>query len=323
MQPILLNRAQIDNELWNDLIRRSRQSVIYAHTDYLDIVCRSWKALVWPSATGFSIVMPLPVKMKAGIRAVYQPFFCQYLGIFSLNELSNAEIRAFVSSLSFHFRYISSYYFNPENYCQLQEMEILFPEIRVQVSTTHWLRLDKCYPRILSQYSRDRRSNLKRSLRYDWQIERSGDIEPLIGLFKQHHAPGMAGGVHSGAYGTLESLFYKMQTMGFTELIYAKQKEHIHAGILLIRHSGRVIYIFNASDQVGRAGNARTWMLDQYIRLHAEQPLIIDFESPEIVSIARFYQSFGSREIPFIRFTKNRLCFPLRQIQQYRTRCRD
>lgn len=320
MQPILLNRSQIDDRLWNDLIGRSRQSVIYAHTDYLDTVCRSWKALVWPSATRFSIVMPLPVKSKAGISAVYQPLFCQYLGIFSLEELSAAEMESFLGALSSHFRYISSYHFNPQNGGSLQAMQVRFPQISFHVCITHWLQLDDQYPGINSHYSTDRRTNLRRSLEWGWQMERSADIGPLIRLFERHHAPGIAGGVHRDAYATLAMLFSRLNASGIAELIYARRRAQLHAGILLLKYSGRVIYIFNASDQIGRKGNARTWLLDQYMRLHAGQQLVIDFESPQIASIAQFYKSFGSMETPFIKLTKNRLCFPLRQIQQYRTR---
>nr|WP_295930160.1 GNAT family N-acetyltransferase [uncultured Dyadobacter sp.] len=320
MQPILLNRSQIDDRLWNDLIRRSLQSVIYAHSDYLDIVCKSWKALVWPSATGFSIVMPLPIKRKAGISAVYQPLFCQYLGLFSLQKLSAAEIQSFLRALSSHFRYISSYHFNPQLYGLLQGGQAFFPQISFQVCMTHWLHLDEHYPYTRSRYSADRRTNLRRSTGWGWQMERRGDIWPLIRLFKQHHAHKIAGGVHRDAYALLEALFSRMSTLGFAELLYARRKGQIHAGILLLRYSGRIIYIFNASDQIGREGNARTWMLDQYIMAHSGQQLMIDFESPEVPSIAQFYKSFGSPAMPFIKITKNQLGFPLRQIQQYRTR---
>lgn len=320
MQPILLNRSQIDDRLWNDLIGRSRQSVIYAHTDYLDTVCRSWKALVWPSAAGFSIVMPLPVKMKAGISAVYQPLFCQYLGIFSLEELTDADIESFLRALSSHFRYISSYHLNPQNGRSLQAMQVLFPQINFQVCITHWLQMGDIYPCVRSRYSADRRNNLRRSTGWNWQMERSADIGPLIRLFEGHHAHGIAGGVHRDAYATLAMLFSRLNASGIAELIYARRGAQLHAGILLLRYSGRIIYIFNASDQIGRRGNARTWLLDRYIRLHTGQPLVIDFESPQIPSIAQFYKSFGSVEVPFIKLAKNRLCFPLRQIQQYRTR---
>ncbi len=47
---------------------------------------------------------------------------------------------------------------------------------------------------------------------------------------------------------------------------------------------------------------------------------IIDFESPEIESIASFYKSFGGNEIPFYKISKNKLIFPFRQVQNWRKR---
>ena len=48
MTPKLITRSQTNDGCWNTLIEQSQQSVLYAFTNYLDLVCQDWNALVWP-----------------------------------------------------------------------------------------------------------------------------------------------------------------------------------------------------------------------------------------------------------------------------------
>ncbi|KAA6434167.1 hypothetical protein FEM33_23095 [Dyadobacter flavalbus] len=316
MTPVLVNRSQIFDLIWNDHIRRSKQAVVYANSFYLDIVCSGWKALVWPSVYDYTIVMPLPIKKRIGISVISQPLFCQYLGLFSRKELTVPEVEAFMKALSQHYSYISSYSFNPENYDLMKTICSRFEEFEFKEQSTYWLRLGQHYNRIYYQYTTDRKLNLKRSKKKQWTIQMSADIKPLIRMFKENHASRIPGGVSRNAYRKLNLLFRLLPSR--SELWYAEKDDKIHAGILLFRNYGKAIYIFNASDKIGRAGNARTYLLDYYFYFNAGQPLIFDFESPDISTVASFYESFGSEKKQYFTIRKNQLAFPFRQIQEWR-----
>jgi hypothetical protein len=316
MTPVLVNRSQISDICWNDHIRRSEQCVIYAYSFYLDVVSNGWKALVWPSAQDYLIVMPLPVKRKAGKTIVYQPLFCQYLGLFSVNELTTFQLEAFLKSLSLHFSYISTYSFNPENSELIKKICFRFDEFEVKEQHTYWLRLEQGYSKIYNQYSKDRKLNVKRGRQNGWTMQESRDIQPLVRLFRENHAARIPGGVNPDAYQKLKLLFEQLNYKA--ELWYAEKNNRIHAGILLVKNSERVIYLFNAADKSGRTGNARTFLLDHYFSVNAGNPLIFDFESPEVSSIASFYESFGGEKKAYFTIRKNGLAFPFRQIQEWR-----
>ena len=292
---------------------------IYACTWYLDCVSPDWNALVWPSAQNYRVVMPLPVKKKWGLSVVQQPLSCQYLGLFSREEIAEETMGVFLESLSRHFSYISVYDFHPRHTPLLRNILPAYSEFEFNEKVTHWLSLDKTYAEVANKYNGDRRKNLKRARKYDWECFESQDVEPLVSLFRENHASKIQN-VKESAYEQLRSLTDIILEKAAGTIRYASLRGEIHAGIMILKQNGMGIYIFNAADAVGRKGNARTFLLDQYFREAAGQLENFDFESPEVASIADFYESFGVEKQMLISIKKNRLPFPFRQFQEFRKR---
>ncbi|WP_031527631.1 GNAT family N-acetyltransferase [Dyadobacter crusticola] len=318
MSPILLTRSQIDDAAWNALVQDSPQCVIYAFTYYLDIVCVDWKALVYSAGAGYQVVMPLPVRKSFGFELVYQPLFCQYLGLFSRGQITGEQAALFLKALSRHYSYISAYHFNPDNDRLLDGLNKSFPEFQTNTYVTHWLDLTQTYCELSAGFNKDRRKNLRKAEAARWELVASTNIHPLIYLFVSNHSRKIPGGVNPNAFNVLEALHYTFNTRAQAEVWYAAKSGRIHAGILLIRSGGKVIYLFNAADDTGRRENARTFLLDQYFREFCTNAQIFDFESPRVKSISDFYKSLGGEAVPFPGIRKNRLPFPLRQIQEWR-----
>ncbi len=214
-EPILLKRHQIDDDAWNTLIDKSLHSVVYAKSWYLDCVSPHWQALVLvdsalasdhsgTSAFEYRIVMPLPVRKKWGMSVVQQPLFCQYLGLFSKEEISKKELVQFLHSLTRHFSYISVYDFHPAHTCLLRKVLPGYADFELKEKATHWLDLEKPYVELARNYTTDRTKNLKKSRKYDWEVLESHDIEPLILLFQQNHAAQIQG-IQESAYELLRT----------------------------------------------------------------------------------------------------------------------
>ncbi|MCE7064128.1 GNAT family N-acetyltransferase [Dyadobacter sp. CY326] len=318
MNPTLIHRSEIDPTRWNEHICASLQCVIYAQTFYLDIVCDEWHALVWPSKDEFKIVMPLPIRRKFGFNIVYQPHFCQYLGLFSLNELTAYAFEAFLRTLVKRFSYISTYHFNPENYFSMTNLPVSFPETKWWTEQTHWLEIGD-YAKIFSGYTNDRKTNVRRGSNVKWNVDQGKDLVALIQLFEDNHSVSI-GGVSATSLERLRTLFQSLYARGNAKVLYASLENEIHAGIMLVEFRQRIIYLFNAADRIGRKGNARTWMLDQHFQNHENRSATFDFESPQIESIASFYKSFGSKPVSYFAISANQLPFPLNQMQRLRKR---
>ncbi|WP_247231765.1 GNAT family N-acetyltransferase [Telluribacter sp. SYSU D00476] len=318
--PLLLCRSQIDAQRWDQLIQQSQQRVVYGYSWYLDVVSPGWSALVWPSAEEYQVVMPLPIRKKWGLPVIQQPFFCQYLGLFSAIPLTKDIADAFLRVLDRHFRYISSYTFHPDNTPLLADLLPTYPSIQYQRLHTHWLPLNQPYAGIEGRYSQDRKKNLKRASKAGWTIREQEDIVPLIDMFRTYHAQGIQGGVSEKAYELLKALYRELRKRGLVQVLYAGLGSEPHAGVMLVEEGKRVIYLFNAADQTGRKQNARTYLLDQYLRSHSNLDSVFDFESPEVPSIVDYYRSFGAEKKAFYSIRKNSLPFPLREIQEWRIR---
>lgn len=317
MIPLLLTRSQINSQSWDDFIERSQQQSIYGLSWYLDIVCDDWNALVWPSVDYFEVVMPLPVKTKYKLTAIQQPLFCQYLGIFSQSDLTGHQANAFLKALS-SFSYISSYCFHPLNYKVIANILAVNKQFKFELYHTFWLSLSDPYETTRKRYSKDRKSNLKRSEKNDLLLEKSDDPKVMTDLFKENHQRKIEGGVHPNAYRILHKLVEVLIGKQSAELWYASIDGEKCAAALFAGKGNKAVYLFNAANETGRKSNARTHILDRFFKNYSGVYTYFDFESPEIKSIASFYKGFGSEKMPFISIRKNELPFPLKQIQEWR-----
>ena len=318
MSPILLSRLEIDDERWNNAVATSEQNTIYARSWYLDVVCEDWNAIIWPNQDSYKVILPLPVIKKWGIRVIQQPLFCQYLGFFYQNEVPGKLISDFLALMDSRFSYISAYSFSPFNYQIVSDILPEFVNMKSRRLYTNWLDLNRPYSEIHQAYSKDRKMNLERGRDLEWEVVQRDDISPLLILFKENHEQKIKGGVDERAYAMFTRLRDKIKLNAHSELWYAVLDEKIRAGVLIVRSGNFAVYLFNAADNYGRMGNARSVLLDNYFLRNAGEAVVFDFESPEVARVASFYRSFGGGEKSFISIQKNELPFPFKQIQNWR-----
>lgn len=299
-------RHQIDTLAWDTCVASSAQRVLYGYSWYLDAVLPApdwqWEGLVlFDDEGGYKAVMPIPLRRKgiAGLVhrwVVHQPFFCQFLAVFRVDEV---DITPFLQALSQSFRYGS----------KLCLRQVSSPPTWAEVNqlATNTLDLSADYSTLFQNYSRDRKLNLRRAEAANWAVVESTDLQPLLNLFRINHAETIDGGVADWAYVLFDRLGNELIRRGFGTLRYAICQDKIEAGAFFVREGNRIIYLFNAASATGRKKNARTLLIDQVIRAYAGMNVIFDFESPVKPSIVDFYRSFGASEEPFYSVRWNRL----------------
>lgn len=308
-----LQRHQIPDNQWNDFIAVSPHRIVYAYAWYLNTISPNWEALVLEENGIWKAVMPLPICKKWGIKVIQQPFYCQFLGIFAKKESDFQEAtHLFLHTLPDYFRYVSVYT------GRFSQATSLLDSYKVNRCITHILPLHLSYTTLKQNYTSDRLLNLNRAKSFKWEISESHDLNPMIDLFRANHASQIEGGVSETAYHLLQKVVEVLYKKKAGRLVYAIKGGQIEAGAMFVIFDKRIIYLFNAASPLGRKGNARTWLIDQIIQEYAESDYIFDFESPEVKSIANFYQSFGAREEEYLSLHFNNLPFPLKQIQNWR-----
>lgn len=314
----ILPRHKINSPAWDACVAASSQRILYGYSWYLDAVLPApfwkWVGVVLTDESGqYQAVMPIPLRQKRAFGITYgwvvhQPFFCQFLGVFSRDETFDAT--PFFRAMQQEFRYGSSVRVRQEPN-ELRSLGTIRP------IATHILDLSAGYETISQNYTQDRKENLRRARRrFDiadkWTVEESTEIETLLTLFRENHADTIDGGVADWAYLIFRNLVEELSRRGLATLRYAIRDRQVEAGALFVREGNRVIYLFNAASEVGRQGNARTLLIDQMIQecagcCYEGKPLLFDFESPEKSAIRHFYQSFGATEEPFWEMRWNRL----------------
>lgn len=276
--------------------------MVYGYSWYLDAVTSlpgwKWVGLILADSQGnYQAVLPIPLRRKYGIWIVHQPLFCQFLDVFAPTSVVDASL--FFRALQRKYWYGSIFF--------LRQRPPAAPHTVSHSLATWLLDLGQPYRIIQASYTADRQRNLRNAQAFGWSTETSTDVEPMLTLFRQHHAGQVPGGVGEWAYDVFRTLVAVLQQHGLATIRYATYEGRTEAGALFVQEGQRIIYLFNAASALGRKENARTLLIDQLIQEKAGTTLWFDFESPEKASIANFYRSFGSKAEPFYSLRWNTL----------------
>jgi len=299
----------IDKIKWDDCIRRAFNGNIYALSWYLDVVHPGWEALV---EDDYVRVMPLTGNKKYGIYYLFQPFFTQQLGIFSIDILNSHIINKFIASIPEKFRFIQinlniHNHPHPENY-------------RLILNKSYLLDLISGYPKLAVHYSTNTKRNLKKALSSSLTLVKGMEPGLLTDMFGQNKGREVKHW-HSVHYQRLHQLMFKAMFKGMGE-IYGVYTEHneLCAGAFFLKDQQHLIFLFSASTPEARQNGAITFLLDAVIKEYAETALVLDFEGSNDVNLARFYRGFGSQEVSYYRLEINRFRFPFNRLVQALTR---
>jgi len=287
---------EIDKQKWDDCILNSVNRRPYAFSWFLDIVSPGWDAL---EMNDYESVFPLPQKRKLGIRYIYQPYFAQQLGVFSREHLTAPLVEQFLHAIPSRFSLI---------HIHLNSMNKIDPgRYTVVPRLNHELDLIPAYGTLFNGYNQNTRRNLRKALDQNLSIRRRVDPDELITLFKANYGRN-EGALKFRHYDTLRLLMNHCLKNTFSLTLGAcLPGKTLCAGVFLLCDRDRVIYHFAASDKEARENGAMFLLIDMFIKEHAGQPLILDFEGSSDPNVARFYKGFGAKETSFSEILINRL----------------
>jgi hypothetical protein len=292
-----IKHNEIDKKKWDECIAHSFNGIIYGYSWYLDIVCPGWEALV---EEDYRKVMPLTGRSKLGIRYLYQPFFTQQLGVFSVDKLTGNDVARFLDAIPAHFKLveISLNTFNKLDDPAGYEMKR---------SLTHELDLIPSYETLHAQYSNNAKRNLKKGIKNGLTL--AGFVSPgeVIALFKSGKGKEVSSftGNH---YAILALLINECMSRGVGQVWGANDKEgKLCAGCFFVESNGKSIFLFSGRSAEAKANGAMFFLIDRFIAQNAQRNLVLDFEGSNDPNLARFYKSFGSKECVYLQVRKNNL----------------
>lgn len=290
-----LKHSEIDKEKWDQCISRSVNRLIYAFSWYLDIVSSDWDALV---EDDYQSVMPLTHGKKFGIPYLYQPFFAQQLGVFSVNLLTIDLVTRFIHHIPSRFRFIE---------IALNSFNKLDPFFRLSTTRiNHELSLVSPYEQIYQRYTQNAKRNLKKARDAGLTIHRKIDPDELITLFKSNYGK-KENRLTYHTYLTIHRLIIASLNRSCAMLpgVYG-QRNTLDAAAFFIKDSDRAIMLFAASNYQTRDNGAMFFLIDTFIREHSGRLLVLDFEGGNEENTARFYKNFNASEsvYPMLRIDR-------------------
>jgi len=293
---------EIDFIKWDYCISKSLNSLIYAHSWYLNSVAEDWDALI---EDDYISVMPLVFRKKFGIYYIFPPYFTQQLGVFSINIITSKKLEEFFNSIPKHFKYIEIH-LNNVNIFRIEKSYHLIK------NKNHILNLNTDYETLKANYSDNLHRNLKKAEKNSLSIFENVSPNDIIELFRNNKGREIKH-LKNRDYIKLNRLFYELINKGLlrTYGIYSSENNLI-AGAVFLFHKYSTIFIFSAINNEARNNFAMPKIIDNFINIFSDKTLLLDFEGSNDNNLARFYKSFGAKEVNYYTITINRLPFLLR-----------
>lgn len=290
----LLNRKEIDDQLWDHMVSGWRHETLYPYTWYLDLVAGDWSALVMDD---YRCIMPVAWKKKLGIRYLYQPVSTQQLGVISRvdGDPGQEVMQTFIRMLPEYF-FLGTYAFSRGNHVEPE------PGFRLEERTNYELDLSPGYKQIRLGYNTNTERNLKKAERSGLLV--TADIPPDEFLERRRrYDPFQRGDTF---YRVVADLITGLLRHDRGKIYGIRKGEELIAAALIAYSRKRAVYLHSFSSAEGRQNRSMFRIVDQVIRMHAAKEMILDFEGSMVPSIARFFGGFGAKPTTYQRIRFNR-----------------
>lgn len=289
-----LPHEKINKAKWDRCIDTSSNGLIYAYSFYLDAMSKNWDALIFDD---YSVVMPLTWNKKFGIYYLYQPFFAASLGVFG-NNISAETVKAFLDNIPAKFKYWD-FYLNRNNVFSIRDYELY--ERRNYI-----LSLQKDYKHLNEDYSKSHVRNIKRARDSGNVVQKNIPLADVVKLAKEQSKDFSP--ATNKDYENFSLLFsiLEQENNAVTYGVWSSQQQLVASCVYFFSHN-RAYYILVGNHPNGRTSGASHLMIDYFIKEHAGENLVLDFEGSDLKNLAWFYSSFGATEEKYAGIKMNRL----------------
>jgi len=291
----LCDRADIDDQRWNEAVKNSPYFRHYALTYFLDATAPRWKGLV---EGDYDWVWPIPFKIFPALQ-VYQPLLAQQLGPFGTAPVSHEALEQGWELLSRQFRKVSVKF--ADVYTSLPWPATPHRNIELDLRSTS--------AQLYRGYNRNATSNIKRAEKAGLETGPGpGGAEGAIRMFRAHRGRDLQI-LNEAFYRHVQSIYEAFAERGEAETWNAHLRGEPLACVLLLKTNGRLLNFFTASSPAGREHGAMHALFHAIISRYAGAASALDFEGSNDPNLAFFYQSFGGSERVYLQSERRRFPF--------------
>ena len=288
----ILNNSVIDQSRWDRCINKSLNGNIYGLSWYLNITCPDWEGVI---KGDYQAVMPVPVMPGWRKKLLSQPPFTWQLGIYSNSIMDRQMVDAFISQIpaSYRIRKLDLNKLNSPGSHSFRYRDLEHTELDLIPS---YDQIRQHYDKLLidsMNESGSRRLTVTKGLtaneflQFIYHHDRSN---------KRHLKPKE---LHYLRLITSNSIRYR-----FGELFGAYSPENNLCGAaLIIKYRQKASVIYTAADKEGMSKMAITSIIEEFIKTHAEQKLILGVDDPDDKISLDLLRQFGGKTCRFTRIT--------------------
>ena len=306
-----LQNSEIDWVKWNECIINAPNGLIYAYSFYLSYMSKNWDALV---LNDYEAVMPLTWNKKYGFHYLYQPAFTASLGIFGKN-INEGLVKGFLNAIPKKFSLIEISLNHGNNFPTV--IDGYYPR------SNYILDLNKPYGEIEKGYRENHKRNISKAMQLGCKVNKEIKVNDVIQLnqeFLKHVSNTTEKDYFNFVrlYDTLKMATKTSVGDKFNVEVYGinDSKNKLIASAVFFFSHNRAYYILVGNHPDGKTIGASHALIDAFIKDHAGQDLILDFEGSDIRNLAFFYSSFGATEEIYPAIKINRLPWYVRLLKK-------
>ncbi len=301
----ILTRSQLDLKKWKQTISSYPHGFPYASSWYLDIVSPNWDALI---VNDYEFVLPLPSRKKWGFNYVFPPEFTQQIGLIGKKTVSKSLLKEVIEYASSHYSYLELN-LNDKN-------PLRFNQNRTDEKLRKNFELDLSFPyeELFSNFHKNTQRNIKKTQKENLSVKKGESLDNLIATFKENKAKELKNNLIS--YELLETLYNEGLKKDAVELVEVYSGESFLGGALFLTFNQRKVFLFSSLSEKGREQRAMFYLINETIKKHSGQDLLLDFEGSDNTSLGDFYRRFGAKEKLYLHLKINQLPFYLRWLKE-------
>lgn len=268
----------LDKERYSNCLNKSKVYSIYAEFDYLNAVANNqWGALV---LNNYEAIFPIPFRKKWGISYIYNPLFCQQLGVFG--NPGNLNTQDFISAIPKKFIRIHLNVhkgFGIPKFCTEKPNFILKAPLNPEntFNKDAWKNINKC---------------LSESIHYSWDE----DVRSIIKLYHQTWGSSIGFRWFNDYKGFEKACFDLLKNEKLLCLTAFKENQ-ILAGAIFLKSDSTLHYVCAAPSDLGKKYGIMHGLIYHVAKKFPH--LNLDFEGSSIASVAQFYKKFGPNNEPY------------------------
>jgi len=252
----------------------------------------------------YEAAMPLPWRIKFGIKYLYQPAFIQQCGIYSKKEVDSNTIKEFIQLAMLHFKFAEI----ALNYSNKFEKA---NEIFIQREHNNFiLPIDDTFKNIAAKYKNSLKEEIKRFSRFELKYSTSENYQEIIQLFRKLYKKRVH--LTDLDYNNFECLctILSKEKRLVIRHVYTSDDEFL-AGVLIIKDDNRLINLMQCITPQGKIKSANYFLFNSLIEEFSNQGLLIDFEGSDISGIEKFFRKFTELNQTYTFIKWNNLPFPI------------